>query len=90
PAMVQAARLAEKACPALVTQWGVRLLRETTALPVTDGWYKGDAALALSQGACRLSRRPIAASEMPTAVRQHWFAPRFAAEPGLWLAIPDP
>ncbi|EKP0307707.1 hypothetical protein JGK42_001521 [Aeromonas veronii] len=89
PAMVQAARLAEKACPALVTQWGVRLLRETTALPVTDGWYKGDAALALSQGACRLSRRPIAASEMPTAVRQHWFAPRFAAEPGLWLAIPS-
>ncbi|MFM5543963.1 hypothetical protein ACET8K_17880 [Aeromonas veronii] len=90
PAMVQAAKLAEKACPALVTQWGVRLLRETTALPVTDGWYKGDAALALSQGACRLSRRPITANEMPTAVRQHWFAPRFAAEPGLWLAIPDP
>ncbi|MGN5044524.1 hypothetical protein [Aeromonas veronii] len=90
PAMVQAARLAEKSCPALVTQWGVRLLRETTALPVTDGWYKGDAALALSQGACRLSRRPIAANEMPTAVLQHWFAPRFAAEPGLWLAIPDP
>ncbi|BEE04441.1 hypothetical protein [Aeromonas veronii] len=89
PAMVQAAKLAEKACPALVTQWGVRLLRETTALAVTDGWYKGDAALALSQGACRLSRRPIAASEMPTAVRQHWFAPRFAAEPGLWLAIPS-
>ncbi len=89
PAMVQAARLAEKSCPALVTQWGVRLMRETTALPVTDGWYKGDAALALSQGACRLSRRPIAASEMPTAVRQHWFAPRFAAEPGLWLAIPS-
>nr|WP_279466781.1 hypothetical protein [Aeromonas veronii] len=51
---------------------------------------RGDAALALSQGACRLSRRPIAASEMPTEVRQHWFAPRFAAEPGLWLAIPDP
>ncbi|MFQ2000732.1 hypothetical protein ACK342_05015 [Aeromonas veronii] len=89
PAMVQAARLAETACPALVTQWGVRLLRETTSLAVTDGWYKGDAALALSQGACRLSRRPIAASEMPTAVRQHWFAPRFAAEPGLWLAIPS-
>ncbi|OEC43802.1 hypothetical protein A9G06_12245 [Aeromonas sp. DNP9] len=89
PAMVQAAKLAETACPALVTQWGVRLLRETTALPVTDGWYKGDAALALSRGACRLSRRPITASEMPTAVRQHWFAPRFAAEPGLWLAIPS-
>ncbi len=89
PAMVQAAKLAEKACPALVTQWGVRLLRETTALAVTDGWYKGDAALALSQGACRLSRRPIAANEMPSAVRQHWFAPRFAAEPGLWLAIPS-
>ncbi len=89
PAMVQAARLAEKSCPALVTQWGVRLLRETTALPVTDGWYKGDAALALSLGACRLSRRPITANEMPTAVRQHWFAPRFAAEPGLWLAIPS-
>ncbi|MGL5539037.1 MAG: hypothetical protein ACRDC0_17680, partial [Aeromonas veronii] len=50
----------------------------------------GDAALALSQGACRLSRRPIAANEMPSAVRQHWFAPRFAAEPGLWLAIPSP
>lgn len=89
PAMVQAAMLAEKACPALVTQWGVRLLRETTALPVTDGWYQGDASLALKQGACRLSRRPIAASEMPTAVRQCWFAPRFAAEPGLWLAIPS-
>ncbi|WP_232790122.1 hypothetical protein [Aeromonas sobria] len=90
PAMVQAAKQAEKNCPALVTQWGVRLLRETTTLPVTDGWYKGDASLALKQGACRLSRRPIAASEMPTAVRQHWFAPRFAAEPGLWLAIPSP
>jgi hypothetical protein len=90
PAMVQAARLAEKACPTLVTQWGVRLLRETTPLAVTDGWYKGDASLALKQGACRLSRRPIAASEMPTAVHQHWFAPRFGAEPGLWLAIPSP
>ncbi|HEH9398876.1 TPA: hypothetical protein SIA35_000840 [Aeromonas sobria] len=90
PAMVQAAKQAEKNCPALVTQWGVRLLRETTTLPVTDGWYKGDASLALKQGACRLSRRPIAASEIPTAVRQHWFAPRFAAEPGLWLAIPSP
>jgi hypothetical protein len=90
PAMVQAARVAEKSCPAQVTQWGVRLLRETTTLAVTDGWYKGDASLALTQGACRLSRRPIAASEMPTVVRQHWFAPRFAAEPGLWLAIPSP
>ncbi|BBR40053.1 hypothetical protein WP3W19E03_25780 [Aeromonas veronii] len=90
PAMTRAAKLAEQACPALVTQWGVRLLRETTTLPVTDGWYKGDASLALTQGACRLSRRPIAASEMPTAVHQHWFAPRFAAEPGLWLAIADP
>ncbi len=89
PAMVLAARVAEKTCPALVTQWGVRLLRETTALAVTDGWYKGDASLALKQSACRLSRRPIAASEMPTEVDQHWFAPRFAAEPGLWLAIPS-
>ena len=88
PAMVQAARLAEKACPALVTQWGVRLLRETTALPVTDGWYQGDAALALTQGACRLSRRPIAQNEMPLPHQTHWFAPRFGAEPGLWLAIP--
>lgn len=88
PAMVQAARLAERTCPALVTQWGVRLLRETTALPVTDGWYQGDAALALTQGACRLSRRPIAQSEMPLPHQAHWFAPRFGAEPGLWLAIP--
>ncbi|MGY3868649.1 hypothetical protein ACW5W4_03750 [Aeromonas crassostreae] len=88
PAMVQAARLAERACPALVTQWGVRLLRETTALPVTDGWYRGDAALALTQGACRLSRRPIAQSEMPLPHQTHWFAPRFHAEPGLWLALP--
>ncbi|MFQ2108420.1 hypothetical protein [Aeromonas rivipollensis] len=88
PAMVQAARLAERTCPALVTQWGVRLLRETTTLPVTDGWYHGDAALALTQGACRLSRRPIAQSEMPLPHQAHWFAPRFGAEPGLWLAIP--
>ncbi|MFM5028164.1 hypothetical protein ACEUDA_03935 [Aeromonas rivipollensis] len=88
PAMVQAARLAERTCPALVTQWGVRLLRETTALPVTDGWYQGDAALALTQGACRLSRRPIAQSEMPLPHQAHLFAPRFGAEPGLWLAIP--
>ena len=88
PAMVQAAMLAEKTCPALVTQWGVRLLRETTTLPVTDGWYQGDAALALTQGACRLSRRPIAQSEMPLPHQAHWFAPRFGAEPGLWLAIP--
>ncbi len=88
PAMVQAARLAERTCPALVTQWGVRLLRETTALPVTDGWYQGDAALALTQGACRLSRRPIAQNEMPLPHQTHWFAPRFGAEPGLWLAIP--
>ncbi|MGE6265057.1 hypothetical protein [Aeromonas media] len=88
PAMVQAARLAEKACPALVTQWGVRLLRETTPLPVTDGWYQGDAALALTQGACRLSRRPITQNEMPLPHQTHWFAPRFGAEPGLWLAIP--
>ncbi|MGE6209823.1 hypothetical protein [Aeromonas media] len=88
PAMVQAARLAERTCPALVTQWGVRLLRETTALPVTDGWYQGDAALALTQGACRLSRRPIAQNEMPLPHQTHWFAPRFGAEPSLWLAIP--
>lgn len=90
PAMVQAARVAETTCPVLVTQWGVRLLRETTALPVTDGWYKGDAALALSQGACRLSRRAIDPAEMQAGSRQIWFAPRFQAEPGLWLAIPDP
>ncbi|WP_429040177.1 hypothetical protein [Aeromonas media] len=88
PAMVQAARVAEKSCPALVTQWGVRLLRETTALSVTDGWYQGDAALALTQGACRLSRRPIAQNEMPLPHQTHWFAPRFGTEPGLWLAIP--
>jgi hypothetical protein len=90
PAMTQAARLAEKACPALVTQWGVRLLRETTTLPVTDGWYKGDAALALAEGACRLSRRPIMTGDMPAPNRQIWFAPRFRAEPGLWLGIQDP
>lgn len=88
PAMVQAARLAEKTCPALVTQWGVRLLRETTTLPVTDGWYQGDAALALTQGACRLSRRPIAQTEILHPYQAHWFAPRFGAEPGLWLALP--
>jgi hypothetical protein len=90
PAMVQAARQAEKVCPALVTQWGVRLLRETTTLPVTDGWYKGDAALALAEGACRLSRRPIMTGDMPAPNRQIWFAPRFRAEPGLWLGIQDP
>lgn len=90
PAMVQAARAAEKVCPALVTQWGVRLLRETTTLPVTDGWYKGDAVLALAKGACRLSRRPIMTGDMPAPNRQIWFAPRFRAEPGLWLGIQDP
>ncbi|ATM01316.1 hypothetical protein CK910_14925 [Aeromonas sp. CA23] len=90
PAMVKAARLAERVCPALVTQWGVRLLRETTALPVTDGWYQGDARLALAQGACRLSRRPILAGDLPAPNRQIWFAPRFHAEPGLWLGIQEP
>jgi MFS family permease len=88
PAMSQASALAEQRCPALVTQWGVRLLRESTALPVTDGWYGGDARLALAQGACRLSRRPLAASELPGPYEVLWFAPRFRAEPGLWLAIP--
>ncbi|WP_447838387.1 hypothetical protein [Aeromonas salmonicida] len=88
PAMVQAARVAETACPALVTQWGVRLLRETTPLAVTDGWYRGDARLALAQGACRLSRRPIATGDMPVPNQQHWFSPRFHAEPGIWLGIP--
>ncbi|EPC4026062.1 hypothetical protein ACRZOU_001801 [Aeromonas salmonicida] len=88
PAMVQAARVAEKACPALVTQWGVRLLRETTPLAVTDGWYRGDARLALAQGACRLSRRPIATGDMPTPNQLLWFSPRFHAEPGIWLGIP--
>ncbi len=87
-AMVQAARVAEKNCPALVTQWGVRLLRETTALPVTDGWYRGDTALALTQGACRLSRRPLGAEALPGPYDTLWFAPRFHAEPGLWLALP--
>ncbi len=87
-AMVQAARVAEKNCPALVTQWGVRLLRETTTLPVTDGWYRGDAALALTQGACRLSRRPLGAEALPGPYDPLWFAPRFHAEPGLWLALP--
>ncbi|MFR9701520.1 hypothetical protein ACL00O_03360 [Aeromonas sanarellii] len=90
PAMTRAARLAEQACPALVTQWGVRLLRETTALPVTDGWYQGDARLALTRGACRLSRRPLAAGDLPGPYDAVWFAPRFHAEPGLWLAIPRP
>ncbi len=89
PAMVQAATLAEQRCSALVTQWGVKLLRETTRLPITDGWYGGDARLVLTQGACRLSRRPIDASSLPAPYRQWWFAPRFRAEPGLWLAIPD-
>ena len=89
PAMTRAARLAEQACPALVTQWGVRLLRETTALPVTDGWYQGDARLALAQGACRLSRRPLDPEDLPAGGRQVWFAPRFHAEPGLWLGIQD-
>lgn len=88
PAMVQAARVAEKACPALVTQWGVRLLRETTPLAVTDGWYRGDARLALALGACRLSRRPIATGDMPVPNQQHWFSPRFHAETGIWLGIP--
>ncbi|WP_429235297.1 hypothetical protein [Aeromonas salmonicida] len=88
PAMVQATRVAEKACPALVTQWGVRLLRETTPLAVTDGWYRGDARLALAQGACRLSRRPIATGDMPAPNQLHWFSPRFHAEPGIWLGIP--
>lgn len=87
-AMVQAARVAEKNCPALVTQWGVRLLRETTTLPVTDGWYRGDAALALTQGACRLSRRPLGTEALPGPYDTLWFAPRFHAEPGLWLALP--
>ncbi len=87
-AMVQAARVAEKNCPALVTQWGVRLLRETTTLPVTDGWYRGDAALALTQGACRLSRRPLGAEALPGPYDTLWFSPRFHAEPGLWLALP--
>ncbi len=87
-AMVQAARVAEKNCPALVTQWGVRLLRETTTLPVTDGWYRGDAALALTHGACRLSRRPLGAEALPGPYDTLWFAPRFHAEPGLWLALP--
>ncbi len=87
-AMVQAARVAEKNCPALVTLWGVRLLRETTTLPVTDGWYRGDAALALTQGACRLSRRPLGAEALPGPYDTLWFAPRFHAEPGLWLALP--
>ncbi len=90
PAMVKATQLAERACPALVTQWGVRLLRETTALPVTDGWYQGDARLALAQGACRLSRRPILAGDLPAPNRQIWFAPRFHAEPGLWLGMQKP
>ncbi|MCU9922854.1 hypothetical protein [Aeromonas caviae] len=87
PAMTRAARLAEQTCPALVTQWGVRLLRETTTLPVTDGWYRGDAALALTQGACRLSRRPLGAEALPGPYDTLWFAPRFHAEPGLWLAL---
>ncbi|MFK0668885.1 hypothetical protein [Aeromonas salmonicida] len=88
PAMVQATRVAEKACPALVTQWGVRLLRDTTPLAVTDGWYRGDARLALAQGACRLSRRPIVTGDMPVPNQLHWFSPRFHAEPGIWLGIP--
>ncbi|MDY7830944.1 hypothetical protein UXA55_15175 [Aeromonas caviae] len=88
PAMTRAARLAEQTCPALVTQWGVRLLRETTTLPVTDGWYRGDAALALTQGACRLSRRPLGAEAPPGPYDTLWFAPRFHAEPGLWLVLP--
>ncbi len=88
PAMTRAARLAEQTCPGLVTQWGVRLLRETTTLPVTDGWYRGDAALALTQGACRLSRRPLGAEALPGPYDTLWFSPRFHAEPGLWLALP--
>ncbi|MFC5707986.1 hypothetical protein [Aeromonas eucrenophila] len=88
PAMSQARQMAEQGCPALVTQWGVRLLRESSPLPVTDGWYEGDARLALAKGACRLSRRPLAADALPGPHDAHWFAPRFRAEPGLWLALP--
>lgn len=89
PAMTRAAKMAEQTCQALVTQWGVRLLRETTTLPVTDGWYQGDARLALAQGACRLSRRPLGPEDLPAAGQRVWFAPRFHAEPGLWLGIQD-
>ncbi|MCH7371705.1 MULTISPECIES: hypothetical protein [Aeromonas] len=88
PAMSQAREVAEQRCPALVTQWGVRLLRESSPLPVTDGWYQGDARLALTQGACRLSRRPLDAGDLPGPYQAVWFAPRFRAEPGLWLALP--
>lgn len=88
PAMSQAREVAEQRCPALVTQWGVRLLRETSPLPVTDGWYQGDARLALAKGACRLSRRPLDAGDLPGPYQAIWFAPRFRAEPGLWLGMP--
>lgn len=90
PAALYAAKqLAEQRCPALVTQWGVRLLREQSSLAITDAWYEGDARLALAEGACRLSRRPL--SELTTRnppLTPLWFAPRFRAEPGLWLGIP--
>ena len=91
PALHAARVLAEQQCPALVTQWGVRLLREQSTLAITDAWYEGDARLALAQGACRLSRRPLP----EFTPRGHplvpvWFAPRFRAEPGLWLGIAPP
>jgi hypothetical protein len=80
PAMTRAARLAEQTCPALVTQWGVRLLRETTTLPVTDGWYRGCRPCA-HQGACRLSRRPLGAEALPGPYDTLWFAPAFTPNP---------
>ena len=77
----QALTLAEQYCPALVTNWGVRLARETTRLPVTDAWYAADAALAQAHGACRLTRtRPVGAA---------WKVSRLHSEPELWLQSPQ-
>lgn len=64
----------------------MRLLRETTALPVTDGWYQGDARLALAQGACRLSRRPLAPEDLPAGGQRVWFAPAFTPSPAFGSA----
>ncbi|MFP8965809.1 hypothetical protein ACKC9G_04455 [Pokkaliibacter sp. CJK22405] len=78
-ALRQALSMAEQECTALVTQYGIKVARATSALPVVDAWYNGSAQWALRQGSCRLSSEPLPQARS--------FPARFVGEPPFYLKL---
>lgn len=82
-ALPVALQVAQQRCSGLVTQYGVKLARAETTLPVVDGWYAASAGLMRQEGGCRLSSRSLTGSNVMR------FPGRFAAEKTFYLKLGD-